>query len=437
MYMKKIIKNKKYLIFTIISVLFLGFMVGFYGYRLVHFYLIENPIGSKLKDNTTLVDTIINKNKIVKDGNGLYFEDDNYIFKGKVDNNYIYYSGLLWRIIKINEDKTIKLVSDEVLTTLYWDNTNNLESSTINNWINDKVLTKLSHQEYLKAVNTCVDVLDNVENKECKKYFNKQKIGLLSTNEYVGSLGKQGFLNGGKSYWLSNSDNNGNMWYVSNDGGVSNINSDGNNGIRPTILLKEGIVNISGDGTIDKPYIIENDEYQALNKMNIGMYLNYNNYKWRVIDKNETSVKVVLDGYLDNESVFDYYTNIFNTNNHIGNYLNNIFYNSLENKEYIVTGDYYTGAYVDYNYQNIMNSKVSSNIGLLSIGDLFVNEYNNILLSNPYEDETMIYTIDNNYYIYGNSITTSMKIRPVLHLDGNLLIKSGKGYKNEPFEIGK
>lgn len=437
MYMKKIIKNKKYLIFTIISILFLGFMVIFYGYRLVHFYLIENPTGSKLKDNSSLADTIINKNKIVNDGDGLYFDDNNYIFKGKVDNNYIYYSGLLWRIIKISEDKTIKLVSDEVLTTLYWDNTNDLESSTINTWINDKVLTKLSHQEYLKDINICIDILDSVENKECEKYLNKQKIGFLSVNEYVEALGKQSFLNNGKTYWLSNSDNNGNMWYVNNDGGVSNINSDGNYGIRTTILLKEGIVNISGDGTIDNPYIIENDGYQTLNKINIGMYLNYSNYKWRVIDKNETSVKVVLDGYLDNESIFDYYTNIFSTSNHIGNYLNNNFYSSLENKEYIISSDYHTGSYTDYNYQNIMNNKVNSNIGLLSIGDLFVNEYNNIFLINPYDSEEMIYTIDNNCYLYGNSITTSLKIRPVLHLDSNLLIKSGKGYKNEPFEISK
>ena len=65
--MKKIMKNKKYLIFIILSILFLGFMISFYGYRLVHYYLIENPSGSKLKENTSLVDEIINKNKIVNE----------------------------------------------------------------------------------------------------------------------------------------------------------------------------------------------------------------------------------------------------------------------------------------------------------------------------------------------------------------------------------
>ena len=291
--MKKIMKNKKYLIFIILSILFLGFMISFYGYRLVHYYLIENPSGSKLKENTSLVDEIINKNKIVNEGNGLYFDDNNYIFKGQVNNNYVYYSGLLWRIVKINKDGSIKLISEEVLTSLYWDNTDNFEDSTLNNWLNDKILTKLSHQEYLSNINICVDILDKVENKECEKYFNKQKIGFLSVDEYIESKGKQSYLNNGKSYWLSNPDYNGNMWYVNSDGGLSNVNSDSNYGIRATILLKDGIVNISGDGTFDKPFIIENDNYTNLSQVNIGMYLNYSNYKWRVIDKNETGIKVV------------------------------------------------------------------------------------------------------------------------------------------------
>lgn len=435
--MKKIMKNKKYLIFIILSILFLGFMISFYGYRLVHYYLIENPSGSKLNENTSLVDEIINKNKIVNEGNGLYFDDNNYIFKGQVNNNYVYYSGLLWRIVKINKDGSIKLISEEVLTSLYWDNTDNFEDSTLNNWLNDKILTKLSHQEYLSNINICVDILDKVENKECEKYFNKQKIGFLSVDEYIESKGKQSYLNNGKSYWLSNSDYNGNMWYVNSDGGLSNVNSDSNYGIRATILLKDGIVNISGDGTFDKPFIIENDNYTNLSQVNIGMYLNYSNYKWRVIDKNETGIKVVLDGYLNDEMVFDYYSNLFNKNNHIGNYLNNNFYNTLENKDYIVPGDYYIGSYLDYNYQNTMNTKGNYNVSLLSVGDMFANEYNNIFLVNPYDSEEMIYTIDNNYYLYGNSISTSLKIRPVLYLDNSLLISSGKGYKNDPFEIGK
>ena len=102
-----------------------------------------------------------------------------------------------------------------------------------------------------------------------------------------------------------------------------------------------------------------------------------------------------------------------------------------------MSGDYYIGSYLDYNYQNTMNTKGNYNVSLLSVGDMFANEYNNIFLVNPYDSEEMIYTIDNNYYLYGNSISTSLKIRPVLYLDNSLLISSGKGYKNDPFEIGK
>lgn len=435
--MRKIISNKKYLIFSILSILFLGFMVSFYGYRLIHFYLIENPSGSKLKENVNLVDVIINDNKIVSDGDGLYFDDNNnYIFKGKVDSNYLYYSGILWRIVRINKDKSIKLVSEEILTKLYWDNTNKFEDSTLNIWVNNKILNKLAHNDYLINVNSCVDVIDNVDNSICNNYFDKQKIGFLSVDEYISALGKQSYLNNSKAYWLSNSDNNGKMWYVNNDGGVSNINSDGNYGIRATITLKPGIVRVTGDGQINTPYTIELDQYQNLSQINIGMYLKYGDYVWRVIDKLDNSVKVVLDGYLKDERNFGGYNNLY-SNSDINKYLNNNFYNSLTNKEYIIKNDYYNGEYNNFDYQNALAGKVSANIGLLSIGDLFVSEYNNIFLMNPYDNEEMIYTIDNNYNLYGNSIKTSLKIRPVIHLDSSLLIKNGKGYKNEPFEISK
>lgn len=435
--MKKIIENKKYLIFIILSILFLGFMVCFYGYRLIHFYLIENPTGSKIQENVTLSSTIINKNKIVNEGDGLYVADKNYVFKGKVDNNYVYYSGLLWRIIKINKDDTIKLVSNETLTTLYRNNSESLEKSILNNWLNDKVLTNLSNNEYLINVDTCVDSLEDINKTNCDKYSNNQKIGFLSVDEYINALGKQSYLNNGKSYWLSNSDNNGNTWYVNNDGGISNVNSDGNHGIRATITLKKGLVSISGEGTADNPFIIENNKFDNLSQINNGSYLKYSEYIWRVIDKNDKSIKVVLDGYLSENRIFDNYSNSFNSNISIGKYLNVDFYNTLNNKDYIVNGDFYIGSYNNYDYKNIYNHKITAKIGLLSIGDLFVNEYNNIFLNNPYDTEGIVYTIDNNYYLFGNSITSSLKVRPVLYLDNRLLIKSGNGLKNSPFEISK
>lgn len=433
------IKNKKSLIFIIFSIIFILFMIIFYGYRLIYFYKLENPTGSKLVENLSLSENIINNNVIVTSGDGLYYDGNNHTFKGNVKNNYVYYSGLMWRVVRINKDKTIKLISDEVLTNLNWDYKETIETSNLNTWANEKFLTKLSHQEYLANNKICIDILEEVNKKECEKYLEKQKIGFLSMDEYINAEGKQSYLNNSKSWWLSNEDASKKLWYVNGSGGVSNTNSDESHGIRLTLVLNKTIVSISGNGSKEKPFIIENDIYDSLDKLNIGAYLKFNDRVWRVIDNNEVSVKVVLDGYLEEKKAFNNYNNKFNagSNNNIAHYLNNNFYNSLLNKEYIVPGDFYTGTYANYDYKSTFNNKVSANVGLLSIGELFTNEYNNTFLITPYSDAEMIYTIGENYNLYGHSVRTTLSVRPVIYLDNKLLVKSGTGFKNNPFEIGK
>ena len=433
------IKNKKSLIFIIISIIFILFMIIFYGYRLIYFYKLENPTGAKLVENLSLADNIINKSVIVTSGDGLYYDGDNYTFKGNATNNHIYYSGLMWRVVRINKDKTIKMISNEVLTNLNWDYKESLDISSLNNWMNEKFLSNLSHQEYLKNDKICIDIVEEVSKKECKNYFETQKLGFLSVNEYIEAEGKKSYLNNSKAWWLSNADSNNNLWYVNSNGGVSNTNSDESHGIRLTITLNETIASVKGNGSEENPFVIENDTYASLSQINVGSYLKFSDRVWRVIDKNEKSIKLVLDGYLEQNKSFSNYNNVYNVwdYSNIGYYLNNEFYNSLINKEYVIAGDYYNGEYMDNNYKTTEASKISVNVGLLSIGELFTNDYNNIFLLTPYSDSQMIYTIDNNCYLYGNSVKTSLSVRPVIYLDNTLLVKSGNGFKNNPFEIGK
>ena len=41
-----------------------------------------------------------------------------YYFNGKVKDNYVMYSNMLWRIVKINKDNTVTLISENVIGTL-------------------------------------------------------------------------------------------------------------------------------------------------------------------------------------------------------------------------------------------------------------------------------------------------------------------------------
>ena len=72
-----------------------------------------------LKDNTLQPDVNINFGAISSDtnGKGLYYTstatEDNkgtYYFRGAVDNNYVYFGGFYWRIVRINEDGSIRLI---------------------------------------------------------------------------------------------------------------------------------------------------------------------------------------------------------------------------------------------------------------------------------------------------------------------------------------
>ena len=77
------------------------------------YYLYEPNIncGEKYKTKT-LQDTLI-KDSLVETGNGLYKVDDEYIFKGDNVNNYIKLNDVLYRIISINSDGSVRLMENK------------------------------------------------------------------------------------------------------------------------------------------------------------------------------------------------------------------------------------------------------------------------------------------------------------------------------------
>ena len=97
-------------------------------------YVSSNPTpdGELLPELTiyTLPEKILNDNKIQSDSNidfsktsqqdgtkGLYYTSTNtergqtvYYFRGAVENNYVYFAGFYWRIVRINEDRSVRLI---------------------------------------------------------------------------------------------------------------------------------------------------------------------------------------------------------------------------------------------------------------------------------------------------------------------------------------
>ncbi len=75
-----------------------------------------------LEDNNEQSDSNINFSQISSstNGQGLYYTNENtednkttYYFRGAVENNYVEFAGFYWRIIRINEDGSIRIIMDK------------------------------------------------------------------------------------------------------------------------------------------------------------------------------------------------------------------------------------------------------------------------------------------------------------------------------------
>lgn len=445
---KKEFKINKINIFVLLNLLFLIGCCIFYGSRLIYYYRIENP---KIKENETIFNLVTLKKNIVTLGDGLYKTSNGYVYKGIDVNNYVKYSGRIWRIVSV-DDNNIKLVTNSSQTSLVWGIGTSYSDSLVRSWLNSEENTMKSFYESLSDVSIldktkiCIDIIDE-DNVSCEDVV-EDNVGLLSAYEYQEAGGEKSYLNIGEYWWTSNVDENKDAWYVYSKGSLNNSVSSGKTyytyGVRPTITIKSDARVISGDGTKDNPYNFDIVINNLLNTKYVGDYINYNNYTWRIIETDDNYVKVVMEGVIKVDGE-DYYTNYGNSNymtasNGVGKYLNTIFYNSLENKEYILNYDYNMGRYdktYNYDFNMITEYKEKMNVGLLQLGELFVTDVDNYFLS------TRTITSDGNIYqvledgkIYVGSVNDKQYLRPTLYLKPDATVSSGTGTSNDPYMIG-
>ena len=87
-----------------------------------------------LKDNIAQPDTSIDFSQISSDknGKGLYYTSTNtegnkvtYYFRGAVENNYVSFANNTWRIVRINEDGTVRLIKQDSIGTSKFNSSSN------------------------------------------------------------------------------------------------------------------------------------------------------------------------------------------------------------------------------------------------------------------------------------------------------------------------
>lgn len=253
-----------------------------------YLYIPYLDCGTEYK-TTTLKDYIIN-NGTVESSDGLYYLNNEYVYRGEYLNNYVKFAGQDWRIIKIDSDGNIKLLQEVTKERNNWDNRYNVERKSsvgINNYELSRVYKKLSElydalfddddKKYIATKNLCVGkrYIDDTTKDgltECSELLENQKVGLLQVNEFLmasidsncqkvrdGACLNYNYLAKYKENWwtiTADASNTSKVYEIS--GGTSNSsNASIVKIIRPIIYLNNDVIYVSGDGTSENPYIFK------------------------------------------------------------------------------------------------------------------------------------------------------------------------------------
>lgn len=427
-------------IFWLLSTIFLLGSCLFYGSRFIKLYREnEKKYGNKNTNNLliTKIDDNNNKNNNYKVINGEHY------FINDANTNYLEYSNMLFRIIKINQNGEIIIISDNSVTSLAYGKNKKLTESYIYKWLNSSeeeysgIFEKSLNnpEKYLVKSMTCEDTYDSLDNSDCQNINYDGYITLLSSVNYINIGDKNSYTNNHEYFYLENMNSNNKQWYITEDGKALTSTGEDIIGIKPVLTLKNNISYIKGDGTKDNPYIIE--EEQGL----FGSYVQIDNYIFRVSQVNKTDIRIMLNDYLKEEFSYSNISSYHNDTNQnsIAYYLNHDFLNSLSCKDKIKEVKWsngYYGSSNDYNYVDSLKHTIDSKVAMPSIGDIKLNYnlYNYFIMTGTKQNSMSIYTILNNQKASTKSITGKMKVIPTLSIDKELLT-NGKGTKDNPYKI--
>lgn len=233
-----------------------------------------------------LKNVVVEENS-VEAGDGLYNINNSYIFRGEKVNNFVSYAGITWRIIRINNDGSIKMIETTKRDKIAWDDRYNSEKQYnvgINNYKVSRIKDYIDEiyngetfsntdKAYLVAQNLCIGKRDkNATNNdgsiECSEVLENQPLGLIQLNEFaLASLDRAcstptkqectnyNYLsNLGSSYWTltATSENTFKVYKVS--GGASASNAANSAQARLVVNINSSVNYVSGNGTEENPY---------------------------------------------------------------------------------------------------------------------------------------------------------------------------------------
>ena len=424
-------------------------------------------------------DTIIEN---VGNNGGTYDDGTDTFITGKNPNNYVWYSGKLWRAVSINnEARTIKLVTQWGEGDINYSNSSSaFEGSYIEDWLNDTTvdgfLGNLRDYEDFIVINAKWDASVNSENLGSITRPNgtttvNNAVGLLNVYEYQSTNNGEtnGYLNNG-TYWgtLTPLNNTSSIRVVNGGGKVSSESSTSATLVRPSIVLRSDIKIVSGSGAETDPYRLEGDSDTDLNgvKLNTrysGEYIKFGdgeNNLYRIVShENEKGTKIVSAKLLKDSGTvktISFGSSTYLSTSNIINFLNGDFLNSsngyltseqvnmIEDETTWYQGNYNNGysyklaKYIDTDMSSLVSETYDFKVGLLRYGELMVMDDNsnvNYWTLTRFNSYSIIVYVSNFGGINSGMTSSSNAFRPSMNLKENVIITSGDGTKENPFNI--
>lgn len=242
--------------------------------------------------SVTLYEKIVNEDNIVTQGNGLYLSNGSYIFKGDKVNNYVDLRGIKYRIVRVNDDGTIRALNTTKVEKISWDDRYNVDKKStygINNYylngINSRIKDYIEkyYQElpndikpYYANQEICVGKRNSQDNIfdtsiECSEKIDNYPLSLMYPYEYYlasldpnciaygnPSCANYNYFNGIGSMWTITADskNTYNVFKITTSGVVT---SRASSVVQPktVVRLNGDIIVESGDGSKENPYVIK------------------------------------------------------------------------------------------------------------------------------------------------------------------------------------
>lgn len=395
-----------------------------------------------VKIRTVKVEQILNK-IVEKD------TDKTNIYKGSNSGVAIRVDGIIFDVVGVNDDGSIKVVSNENILFADYNSVDKVLDDFYNN-LSDEV------KEYIETNSKWCDekVSDIANYKKCNDYSKKKPIGLLSVADINNSYDSDGisWITSAGEFWTSNSFNSKQI-SSSHSIGLADYSKDKIMGIRPTLNIKKNTKIISGTGTYNNPYIFEKIKQSVgseISNLRIGEYINYSGYNWRVSSKDsDNNVKLVMTDVIGNPDNGVFETTYSSKNeNYNPNSKNNIGYKINNEVSSYISGNNFMKHNVEVkNYKNKVSydsdatSKTyKSRLSLISIFDYFSS--NNNTVKYWYKEHT---TNDEKTYVkipnygvdaekYNNS---NYAIKLVGYINRDYKIKMGDGTEDNPYTLSK